>query len=161
MNLTIAACFFPLCLLLGCTDSPRQQQNVENKTAIKNKPPGSYSDTIPIRSSAAVFYHPDSLQVEKIKAITDSSVFASTMHEMFYQMRYSRIVIAKYYPTLKVFDIANARFLLFIKENGQKEYIDLNAINDQEGLLIFDGKKSPKLVDMTNVETELDFYFKQ
>jgi hypothetical protein len=53
------------------------------------------------------------------------------------------------------------RYLLFQKKGGGADCIDLNIKNDARGLIIFNAQKSPQLVDMTNIETELDFYFKK
>ena len=150
-------------LNLSCSDSSRQagehRKQPENVKPLKNKPPSSYSDTIKINPPAAVFYNPDSLQLEKLKAITDPMIFNSTMHECFYQMRNARIVLKQYYPQIKIIEVKNARYLLFEKKGGGQEYYDLNAHNDPCGMIIFDGRKTPSLVDMTNIETELGFYF--
>jgi len=51
--------------------------------------------------------------------------------------------------------------ILFIKKDGSKEYIDLNKYTEIYGLFLFDGKKTPKLVDMMNIDTELYVYFKK
>ena len=165
MKFQFLAYFLLMLLNTSCSEPPRQKlpagNKNENKAGTKNKPPGSFSDTVEITVPSAVFFHPDSLQVEKIKAITDTGIFKSTMHDIFYQMRYSRIIIKKYYPYLKIIEVTRARFLLFEKAGGRKEFIDLNTINDSGGLFIFDRLKAPRLADMTNVETELNFYFVQ
>jgi hypothetical protein len=124
-----------------------------------NKPPSSYRDTVLIRDSAAVFYNPDSLQLEKIRAVTEKGIFESNVHEYFFQMRNSRNVMAKYYPRLRIIEVKNARFLLFVKQGGEKELVDLDTKNDQSGIFLFDARKSPRFVDMTNIDTELGFYF--
>ena len=153
-------------IIFSCTNNTVSNKKEEiNKvntittTKASKKPPGTYQDTLTINLPAAVFYHPDSLQLEKIKAITDTMVYEGTMHDCFYQMRNSRFVLKKYYPRIKIIEVKNARFLLFEKTGGEKEYIDLNTKNDPCGMFIFDGQKAPRLVDMTNIESELGFYF--
>ena len=81
------------------------------------------------------------------------------MHDCFYQMRYSRVVLKRSYPQIHILEVKKARYLLFELKGGQKEYIDLNAKNDASGIFIFDGQKAPRLVDMTNIDSELGFYF--
>ena len=164
MKFQFCAYILPVILTFSCADSStkinQNQNKIENKDPAKNKPAGSFSDTVQINSlPSAVFYDPDSLQLEKIKAITNSTIFESTMHEYFYQMRNSRIVLKKYYPYIKIIEVKNARYLLFEKAGGEKEYVDLNTKNDPSGIFIFDGQKAPQLVDMTNIESELGFYF--
>jgi hypothetical protein len=155
--------FFPVLFIYSCSDSPLQTKRGQNKIGAKdstrNKPPCSFSDTIKISVPSAVFFTPDSLQLEKIKAITDSMIFDGIMHDCFYQQRNSRIVLSKYYPRIKIIEVINVRYLLFEKKGSEKEYIDLNTKNDPCGIFLFDAAKAPKLIDMTNIESELGFYF--
>lgn len=150
---------------ISCTQVNKQEalhESVKKDSAVARVKPGSsFSDTLLIQGRAAVFYYPDSLQDLKIKAVTDSSIYKSSVHEMFYQMRNSKMVLAKYYPTLPIKEAKNVRYLLFQKTGAEARLIDLNQKNDARGLFIFDGKKDPELVDMTNIETALDFYFKK
>lgn len=127
----------------------------------KSKPPSSYSDTMVINFPAAVFYAPDTIQLEKIKSVTEPGIFESLNHDCFYQMRYSRIAINKYWPDVKIVEIKKARFILFSSQEGSKEYIDLDMKNDPCGVLLFDGHKKAQLADMTNIESELGFYFQK
>jgi hypothetical protein len=154
----------PAVLYVSCSRSPGSHINDKAagkgyKDTIHSKPASSFSDTIIIDLPSAVFYNPDSLQLEKIKSATDTMIFQSTMHESFYQMRNSRMVLKQYYPHIKITEVKNARYLLFKKATGENDLIDLNTKNDPCGLLIFNGKKAPRLVDMTNVDSELGFYF--
>ena len=158
---------FSVCILsimtgLYCSDAQKRDDPSQigaGSNPIKTKPPSSYSDTVEIVSSSAVFYNADSVQLERIKAATEAGIFESLMHEFFYQMRNSRIVLKKYYPQIEICEVKNARYLLFKKTGGGKELIDLNNNNDPFGILLFDGLQSPRLVDMTNIESELGFYF--
>lgn len=124
----------------------------------KTKPPSTYNDIAEIDYPAAVFYSPDSVQLQKIKEITDPGVFESTMHDCFYQMRNARGVIKKYYPHIKIVEVSKVRYLLF-KKTGPGERIDLNEKNDPCGLFLYDGNQPARLVDMTNIDSELRFYF--
>src|SRR5215204_25205 len=149
--------FLPLFVGPGCSDSPPkvvQQQGESKETTVRNNKPGSsFTDTVKINSPAAVFYSPDSLQLEKLRVITDTIIYESTMHDCFYQMRNSRRILERDYKNVRIIEVKNARYLVFKKINGEKEYLDLNTQNDPCGLFIFDTRKSRKLVDMTNVET--------
>ncbi|CAN5664535.1 hypothetical protein BH11BAC3_BH11BAC3_17510 [soil metagenome] len=164
MKLYVLKCFILAMICGSCNDVSKQikeeQQTTENKFKTTHKPPGSYQDTAIVKAIAvAVFYSPDSLQLKEIKNITDQSVFESTMHEFFYQVRNAHLVIEKYYPQLKILAVKNVRYILFQRVNGERELVDLNLKNDPYGLIVFDGKKAPQLLDMTNIDTELGFYF--
>ena len=155
--------FLSMTLILSCSDSPRQakpgRNQIENKYTAKNKPPGNFPDTLKINSPAAVFYNPDSLQLEKIKLVTDARIFDGSMHEYVYLIRNAHLAIKKNIPQLKIIEAKNVRYLLFISANNNKECIDLDTKNDPYGLFVFDRKKPPILLDMANIETELGFYF--
>ncbi len=159
--------FFPA-FFLSCNNNSAEKNKPivtpEHKTLARkfiSKPPSSFEDTLPIKNPCAIFYKPDSIQLEKIKAINKPMVFEGLMHDCFFQMRYSHIVLKKYYPKIKIIETTKARYLLFVKEDKSDSCIDLNSNNDICGMYIFNTKKNPQLVDMTNVDTELDFYFKK
>jgi hypothetical protein len=126
----------------------------------RSKPPSAYEDVVEIDYPSAIFYKPDSVQIKNIRDVTDSGVFESIMHECFYQMRNARLVIEKYYPDVKIVETTKARYLLF-KTKGTGERIDLNEKNDPCGLFLYDGRQPARLVDMTNIDSELKFYFSQ
>jgi len=150
-------------LTVSCTESSQQtaEKKEENSQTnrVRTKPPSSFSDTVIVDFPVAVFYNTDSIQLKKIKSMTDPMIFEGTMHDCFYQMRNSRTILKQYYPKVKVKEVVNERCILFKKSNGKVEIIDLNSKNDPCGLFIFDGQKSPLLVDMTNIDTDLSFYF--
>lgn len=155
--------FLSVIPFLSCSDSSRQipsgESNVEQKTKEKNKPPSSFSDTVTIDLPAAVFYSPDSIQLQRIQTATDTMTFKSMVHDCYYQMRNARTVIQAYYPGIKIIEVKNARYLLFETARHEKNYIDLNTKNDPCGIFIFDNRQLPRPVDMTNIESELGFYF--
>jgi hypothetical protein len=150
-------------IYLGCTGNSENKRNIQKKiipaTLVLSKPPSSYTDTLIITSPSAVFYNPDTLQLEKIKSINKKNIFESLEHDCFYQMRNARMVLKKYWPKVRIIETSKARYLLFIKADKSKKCIDLNSKNDICGIFLFDNKKDPELIDMMNVDTALEFYF--
>ena len=131
----------------------------EPKDTIRKKPSSGFSDTLIIHYPSAVFYNPDSLQLQKIKEITAKNEYETEVHNCFYQMRNARIVLKKYWPQIHIIETSKNRYLLFVKEDKSKIFIGLGNKGDMCGLLLFDGKKDPELADMMNIETALGFYF--
>jgi hypothetical protein len=127
----------------------------------RKKPPSSLNDTVFIHSRSAVFYHPDSLQLIKIKKVNEKMIYESLMHDCFYQMRNARLVIQRYWAGIQIIDVSEARWLNFIKSGGSKRIIDLDTINDVCGIYLFDPARDPERIDMMNIDTELGFYFKK
>ena len=142
----------------------KQTLTHEHKTLVRKfipKPPSSFEDTLTIKNPSAIFYKPDSFQLEKIKSVNKPMVFEGLLHDCCFQMRNAHIVLKRYYPTIKIIETTQARYLLFVKEDKSKTCIDLNSNNDICGMYIFNTEKNPQLVDMTNVDTELEFYFQK
>ena len=159
-------CGITTLLLFNCSCSEISNKNIheEVKSSEKNhliikKPGSSFSDTIIISTKSAVFYEPDSIQLEKIKAKNEKNIFDMITHDCHYQMQNARIVLKKYWPQIRIIENSKARYLLFVKADNNKICIDLNDKNDICGLFLFDSKKNPVLVDMPNIDTELGFYF--
>ncbi|MDP4284741.1 MAG: hypothetical protein Q8891_09970 [Bacteroidota bacterium] len=165
INIGIIRVFFLVPILFACNHTPGNKNKDKSKASMERqflqKPPSSFGDTLAIQFPSAVFYQPDSLQLEKIKSVNNKMVYESLTHNCFYQMRNARMVLKKYWPQIHVIETSKARYLLFIKANKKTTCIDLNSKNDICGILLFDGKKEPELVDMMNIDTGLEFYFKK
>ena len=155
-----------LIFLLACghqSDKNDKAAENNNKTEHKSviKSPTIFSDTLKIGSKAAIFYYPDSTQLEKIKAGLDTSVFDAVMHEYFYQFKYAHNVLNKDWPAIKIIEARNARYLLFMMADKSTEIIDLDTKYDPYGLFIFDPQKKPVSLELTNAESEIGFYFQK
>ncbi len=137
----------------------RQPGTNKSKSFPKIKPPSTFQDTLQIDRAAAVFYLPDSLQLEKIRSVTDPGAFAANMHEYDYLMRTSRVIIKTHYPQLSIIEAKNIRYLLFITKGKRSECIDLDKNYDPCGIYIFDPLSKPLLTDMANIETNIRFYY--
>ena len=151
--------------MTSCSENP-QSQKIEEKTnpapkhTIIKKPESSFNDTILINTKAAVFYNPDSIQMEKIKQVNEKVIYDMLKHDCHYQMQNARKALIAHWPQIKIYDAIKTRYLLFIKADHSKVLIDLNDKNDICGLFLFDQKKNPVLADMPNIETVLNLYFK-
>ncbi|CAN5831488.1 hypothetical protein BH11BAC4_BH11BAC4_22880 [soil metagenome] len=149
--------------MLGCTGNTEHKLAADTKPKNNiqelSKPVSSYNDTLIINTESAVFYNPDSMQLEKIRTVNKKNIAESMEHDCFYQMRNARMVLKKYWPQVNIIETANARFLLFIKADKTKHCIDLNGKNDMCGIILFNRQKDPELVDMMNIDTALEFYF--
>ena len=152
-----------IALVMSCSDSNNNNPTntgQEDRNKPFKKTPSNFPDIIvTVDSPAAVFFNPDSLQIEGLKQLIDTGTFRSMMHEFFYQAKNARTVLKKDYPAIKIMEVTKSRFILFKKANGENVRIDLDTKNDPSGLYLFDGKKDPELADMTNIDTVLGFYF--
>ena len=142
------------------TDKPRlAEQKQKDSSGHLQKPPSSFNDTLRINETAAVFFSPDTVQLEKLKKTSSIMQFETMTHESFFQMRNARIVLKKNLPPLKIIETSKNRFLLFTKKDGSQTCIDLDKKGEAWGLYLFSPEKEPELVDMMNIETASGFYF--
>lgn len=155
--------FIGLTLITGCLN--KQQKSTEVKNEMKageifKKPASSFGDTLVIEKISAVFFHPDSVQLEKYKAVAVKLKYATSEHDCFYQMRNARSVLQKNWPKINIVECRNARYILFIKKDNSKIFVDLDS-RDICGLLLFDRQKDPLVTDMMNIDRDLEYYFRQ
>ena len=152
-----------LMICVSCSNTPQKKMPANeiniSQHGSKAKPPSSYTDTVVIDFSAAVFYSPDAAQLEKIRSITNPGPFGADMHEYLFLTKTARLVLNKHYPHLKIVDVEKARFLLFVRADNTRDIIDLNTKNDPYGLFAFNRKDPPRLMDLPNVDSDLGFYF--
>ena len=132
----------------------------KNELSQPTKYPSAFNDSLWVSSPAAVFFHPDSTQLEKFRQTSSKNVYESTTHESFFQMRNCRIVLKKYWPHVSIQEAHKFRYLVFKKSDQRSTVIDLNNQGNLYGLFLFHPDKEPELVDMMNIETALGFYFK-
>jgi len=155
--------YFILLLLLACRPQSGKNgaanDNSKKEQKLLTKPPAAFSDTLEINSRAAVFYYPDSIQLEKIKAGIGTSTFDAIMHEYYYQFRFVHIELGNQWPGIKIVEAKNARHLLFMKADKSREIIGLDTKYDPYGLFVFHPQKDPVQLELTNAVSEIDFYF--
>jgi len=152
-------------LALSCKErssgnlSINSNANPADTVKLVTKPPSSFQDTLHVKESAAVFFHPDSLQLYSIRAQMDSVIYKSLTHELHYQMRNARIVLHKFYPSVPIIETTNHRFIQFQSDSISSVVIDINSIKDISGIILFNGHSQPHLTDMMNIDTELGACF--
>ena len=161
MDPRISVCLLVVVIVSSCSNNSQTHPapaTPASRTFYQNKPPATVTDTLIINSVAAVFFNPDSLQLQKIRSIADPGVFESKMHEYEYLIKTAQSSINKNFPQVKIIESKNVRFLLFISRD-KHICIDLDKNYDPYGLYLFNRQKAPQPVDMANAETELGFYF--
>src|SRR6476659_5129881 len=151
---------FYSCINTGSSKKNKTEIPANSHAVQYKKPSSSFSDTLVINKISAVFYNPDSLQLNKIQAITKKELYETDVHNCFYLTGNARMVLKKYWPHIHIIETSEYRYLLFVKADNSQTCIDLDTQQDMCGIFLFDRKKEPALIDMMNVDTALGFYFK-
>jgi len=148
--------------LVSCSSGEEKKKESEIKKPEQRtilKPSSSFTDTLVVNTISVVFFKADSLQLEKFEKIVSPMAFESIKHDCFYQMGNTRTVLKKSWPKVNIAEAFKKRYVLFVKEDGSKVCIDMDKL-DVCGVMLFNRKKDPQTtVDMTNIETELRYYF--
>lgn len=153
--------FFGVFTLMACVQGTQNNQANMSLTETKEsvlKPSSSFSDTLVVNTRCAVFYEPDSLQLEKIKAAISDQLFKGSMHEYFYQIRNAHSFLKQHWPQVKIIEARKVRYIQFLRSDKKPVVIDIDQY-DPYGMFVFDKRKAPQLIDMTNIETQVPDYF--
>jgi len=147
---------------VGCSSGGEKKKESEIKKPEQKtilKPSSSFPDTLVVNSVTVVFFKADSVQLEKFGKLVSPMTFESIKHDCFYQMGNTRTILKKSWPKVNIAEAFNKRYVLFVKEDGSRVCIDMDKL-DVCGVMLFNRKKDPQTtVDMTNIETELRYYF--
>lgn len=155
---------FLLLIFAGCKEQVKQKTNSAIKKDVSpaqyKKPGSGFNDTLIIANVSAVFYNPDSVQLNNIKTVLKKDEYETEVHNCFYLIKNARRVIKQYWRHVQIIEVSKIRYLVFVKDDKSKIIIDLNTKNDMCGIFLFDKKKDPELIDMMNINTALGFYFR-
>ena len=145
---------------LGSTTSHRDSMQTDGalKSPIESQAFSSSSDTLAFDKACAVFYQPDSLQVEKRMKQVGQDEFRQGADDYIYYINTSAEYLEK--KGLPVIDAKNKRYLKFVSTNGQVQVIKLDTLAELWGMYLFDPKKNAYVADITMVEEEYKNYYR-
>lgn len=152
-------------ILSGCSSETRKDKEKAPQAEIDGinqsgmvKEPILNADTLVIDKKAAVFYQPDTIQIEIRKKEIGEDKFMIGADDYLYSMHiaYNFIDSAR----LTMLDAKGKRFLKFVTADKSQQIIKLDTLPELWGLFLFDPIKKPKLVDMTIIDEEYKSYFK-
>jgi hypothetical protein len=128
------------------------------KAQIAAQPSPLDTDTLTIDRKAAVFYQPDSLQMEKRMKQVGEADFRAGADDYIYYVNTSAEYLEK--EGLPVLDAKNKQYLKFVLADRQVQVIKLDTLEELWGMYLFDPKKKAYAADMTVIEEEYKSYYK-
>ena len=128
------------------------------KSPIESQASSSGSDTLTIDKACAVFYQPDSLQMEMRMKQVGQDEFRQGADDYIYYINTS----AEYLESkgLPVIDAKNKRYLKFVSRNGQVQVIKSDTLAELWGMYLFDPKKKTYAADITMIDEEYENYYR-
>lgn len=115
------------------------------------------TDTLTIDRKAAVFYQPDSLQMDKRMKEVGEADFRAGADDYIYYINTSAEYLEK--QGLPVLDAKNKKYLRFVLGDRKTQVIKLDTLEELWGMYLFDPKKKPCAADITMIEDEYKSYY--
>ena len=140
---------------ISSDDTIPKPDSIKTQTA---KTSSSNRDTLIIDREAAVFYQPDSLQIEKRMNQAGEADFRAGAGDYIYYLNESAEYLKK--QGIRVLDAKGKKYLKFILANKQVQLIKLDTLKELWGMYLFDPKKKPYAADITIIEDEYKTYSK-
>jgi hypothetical protein len=115
-------------------------------------------DTLIIQQRCAVFYAPDSVQMEKRMKLVGEEEFRAGADDYIYYINTSVDYLEKQY--LSVINAKDRKYISFITADKRSQLIKLDTLEELWGIYLFDPNKKPYHSDLTIIEEEYKEYFK-
>lgn len=118
------------------------------------------TDTVVISERAAIFFDPDTVQIEKAKkeCLEEDDFYTAADDNLYYMWLASNFIDS---VKLKKVDIMGKKVLKFVSATGGATFVNLDTVNWLWGVYFFDPQKKPHDADVVSIEEEYHKYFKQ
>lgn len=148
----ILVSLLPAIFLLSCGNNDKKATAADSPTV------NTAADTLVIDKNSAVYYRPDSLQLERWKKQSGDSDFAVIADDWSYYMNTS----GEYLKTTRtpVEDASGKKVLKFIKADQSVTLIKPDTLKHYWGVYLFSPAKEPLFADLVTIEEVYKKYFK-
>jgi hypothetical protein len=149
---------FQMLFIIACRD---HQNNTHSQSSLPVKKkvgrPRLYSDTLTVDKRAAVFYDPDTMQIEKRKKQIGEQDFQTGLDDYAYYINESITFLEQNH--LQVLRTDDKNFIRFVRDNGDVRLIKKDTLPDLWGIFLFDPGKDVYQADILDMEKEYHTYF--
>lgn len=156
---------FLFLLIFACSPSTEktstevQESSKDSLTIIKNDEDSINSnDILVIDSKVAVFYSPDSLQIEKRKKEIGEEKFYIGVDDYLNSVFESREFLKD--TKLPIIDAKGKKYIKFTRNDKLQTIIKLDTLTEPWGVYFFDPSKNAMQADMLRINEEYANYFK-
>lgn len=116
-------------------------------------------DTLIVKEKGAVFFEPDSTQIEKRKREVGEENFYVGTDDYLYYMQQCHTFLSN--RKFKIFEgLQRMRIIKFVMANNKIDIVNLDTLAELWGVFLFDPLKQPYQIDLTQVETEFKAYYR-
>jgi hypothetical protein len=116
------------------------------------------TDTLIVTAKAAVFYQPDSAQIERRMKEVGEKDFRMGMDDYLFYLNESWTYLKQ--QGVPVVDAKDKKVIQFISANHKIQLVRLDTVPELWGVYLFDPARSPYPADITNIEEAYRSYYK-
>lgn len=164
MKTLVYVLLFISCSLAACTANDKQQETntfltdtLQKEDSIQQANLKANTDTLMVTQNAAVFYEPDSLQMERRKKeVGEEAFYIGADDYLFYLNETYKYLEKKNLPVLLS---QNKKYLKFVGNDSKATLIKLDTLPELWGVFFFDNTKAPQQIDLTMIEEEYKSYY--
>ncbi|RNI31832.1 hypothetical protein EFY79_21050 [Hanamia caeni] len=138
------------------TDTTKQSHSAQTNLDIKNIVRNG--DTLTIDRKSAVFFQPDSLQMEERMKKVGEKDFRAGADDYIYYINISAEFLEK--QGLPVMNAKGKKYLKFVTSDKKAELVKLDTLSELWGMYLFDPEKKPHYADIIEIEDDYKNYFK-
>jgi hypothetical protein len=153
--------FITATLMLGiaCAQNVKEKKNTKDSFTNSNSKLNENSiKSFQVKGRCAVFYSPDSIEIEHLKnKIGEDNFYGVVDDNNYYNSEAMKILESK---NIKII-ITDNRYIEFIKDNGQTTLLDKKSFEAKWGVILFDGKKEPLSVNPVEIAPDVEKYFQK
>ena len=147
-------------ILSACGGKADKKETPGTDTTSQSTPPvvTNSTDTMVIDRNAAVYYLPDSNQMEKWKMKVGEKDFATVADDWSSYMNSSNEYLKT--TNLPVQDASGKKVLKFVKADKSVTLVGLDTLSNYWGYYLFSTSKEPAFADIVMMEESYKKYFK-
>lgn len=147
-------------LLAACKGkSSKTDEPATDTTASKSRvTPVTGKDTLVVDKTSAVYFIPDSNQMEAWKKKVGEQDFATVADDWSSYMNGASEYIQT--TTTPVIDASGKKVIVFVKQGGGMTAVGLDTLSNYWGYYLFDPAKEPHYADITMIQEAYKNYFK-
>ena len=147
-------------VLAACKGKSSEKENStsDNTAPVQPAKPVTGKDTLVVDQAAAVYFIPDSAQMENWKKKVGEQDFATVSDDWSSYMNSA----SEYLKTTStpVVDASGKKVILFLKAGGAQSLVGLDTVSNYWGYYLFDPAKDPQYADITSIQDAYKNYFK-
>jgi hypothetical protein len=165
MNHTLRLMLLMVLTITACQNQIQEKPKVLTAAAtdmgefqIALTPDPEPSDTLTIEEKSAVFFQPDSLQIERRKKKAGETDFYAGADDYIFYMNSALQFLDS--VKLKTVEARDKKFLRFVGRDASQQLIRIDTLPELWGMFFFEPSKTARLANVLDIDQSYSSYYK-